>query len=98
MDATEPPFRQAYRSTLQRLEPQLSQADLAEFLEMLKTKVGQNTAVFACFGSAAQHAQHFEVALAGFLSDYNKIAVKGISLQDLEGLDQQLAKKTLGAL
>ncbi|HYE76227.1 MAG TPA: hypothetical protein VEF04_22970 [Blastocatellia bacterium] len=65
---------------------------------MLKTRVGQINAVFACFGSAAQHAQFFEVALAEFLRDYNKIANEAITLQDLELMDQKLQKKTLGAL
>ena len=33
-------------------------------LEMLKSEEGQLNAVFACFGSAAQHSQYFEAALA----------------------------------
>jgi hypothetical protein len=70
----------------------------AESLEMLKTRVGQINAVFACFGSAAQHAQFFEAALAEFLIDYNKVANEAITLQELELLDQKLQKKTLGAL
>jgi hypothetical protein len=65
---------------------------------MLKTRVGQINAVFACVGSAAQHAQFFEVALAEFVLDFNKIANEAISLQELEILDQKLQKKTLGAL
>jgi hypothetical protein len=75
-----------------------SEADLQESLEMLKTRVGQINAVFACVGSAAQHAQFFEVALAEFVLDFNKIANEAISLQELEILDQKLQKKTLGAL
>jgi len=76
----------------------VSEADLDESLQMLKTRVGQVNAVFACFGSAAQHAQHFEAALADFLSDYNKLTKRGVSLQKLEALDQKLQKKTLGTL
>jgi len=79
-------------------EEWVNEAELQESLEMLKTRVGQINAVFACFGSAAQHAQFFEVALAEFLRDYNKIANEAITLQDLELLDQKLQKKTLGAL
>ncbi len=75
-----------------------SEAELQESLEMLKTRVGQINAVFACFGSAAQHAQFFEVALAEFLRDYNKVANEAITLQDLELLNKKLQKKTLGAL
>ncbi|HJP93532.1 MAG TPA: hypothetical protein VJ875_16350 [Pyrinomonadaceae bacterium] len=76
----------------------ISQADLDESLQMLHTRVGQVNAVFACFGSAAQHAQHFEAALAGFLSDYNKLTKQGSSTQEFEELDQKLQKKTLGTL
>ena len=36
---------------------------MSESLRMLETEEGQNNAVFACFGSAAQHAQMFEEAL-----------------------------------
>ena len=37
-------------------------------LEMLETEEGQLNAVFACYGSAAQHAQLFEEALASLLA------------------------------
>lgn len=76
----------------------VSEADLGESLQMLKTRVGQVNAVFACFGSAAQHAQHFEAALADFLLDYNKLTKRGVSLEEFEALDQKLQKKTLGTL
>jgi len=76
----------------------LTEADLDESLQMLKTRAGQVNAVFACFGSAAQHAQHFEAALAEFLLDYNKISKRVVTLQDFEVLDQRLQKKTLGTL
>lgn len=62
---------------------------------MLETDEGQVNAVFACFGSAAQHAQHFEKALIDFLKVYNELANKNISL---ESLLTQLKKKTMGAL
>lgn len=76
----------------------VTEADLDESLQMLKTRAGQVNAVFACFGSAAQHAQHFEAALADFLSEYNKLTKRGVSLEEFEALDQKLQKKTLGTL
>jgi len=76
----------------------VSEADLDESLEMLKTGVGQVNAVFACFGSAAQHAQHFEAALGEFLLDYNKLSKRAITPQEFEALDQKLQKRTLGTL
>jgi hypothetical protein len=77
------------------LHSDLSEADLNESLQMLKTRVGQINAVFACFGSAAQH---FEAALAEFLLDYNKLSTQAITPQDFEALDQKLQKRTLGTL
>jgi hypothetical protein len=65
---------------------------------MLKTRAGQVNAVFACFGSAAQHAQHFEAALAEFLSEYNKLTKRAVSLEEFAALDQKLQKKTFGTL
>ena len=50
-----------------------------ESLRMLASKEGQINAVFACFGSAAQHSQFFEAALGEFLLVYNKICKKGCS-------------------
>ena len=43
---------------------------MSESLKMLEPEEGQNNAVFACFGSAAQHAQMFEEALGNFLLAY----------------------------
>jgi hypothetical protein len=74
----------------------ISKVDLDKSLEMLKTGVGQINAVFACFSSAARHAQHFEAALAEFLSDYNKVSKQTITPQDFEVLDQILSKKDSG--
>jgi len=74
------------------------EADSEESLEMLKTPVGQKNAVFACFGSAAQHAQLFELALTEFLQEYNKVSKRAISSEDFELFDQKLQKKTMGAL
>ncbi|MDQ1591614.1 MAG: hypothetical protein QOG71_2241 [Pyrinomonadaceae bacterium] len=65
---------------------------------MLETEEGQLNAVFACFGSAAQHAQLFEESLAKFLLVYNKIANSTLSLQDLDMLEAKLQKKTMGSL
>jgi hypothetical protein len=58
----------------------------------------QSNAVFACFGSAAQQAQHFEAALSEFLMVYNKIAKKSLTIQDFEAIEVSLQKKTMGAL
>jgi hypothetical protein len=80
------------------IHDRVSESDLAESREMLKTRVGQVNAVFACFGSAAQNAQEFEAALAKFLSEYNRLSKRTLALQDLEGLDHKLQKKTLGML
>src|SRR5262245_10449998 len=62
----------------------VSKADLDESLQMLRTRVGQVNAVFACFGSAAQHAQHFEAALAEFLSYYTQLTKRGVDPQKFE--------------
>lgn len=66
--------------------------------DMLKTEEGQLNAVYACFGSAAQHAQHFEVALGEFLLVFNKVTNRQLTLEDLESLDQKFQKQTMGAL
>jgi len=65
---------------------------------MLNSEEGQLNAVFACFGSAAQHAQHLEAALGEFLLVYNKLTKQHLSFRDLNLLDQKLRKQTLGAL
>jgi len=49
-------------------------------LETLESEEGQLNAVFACFGSAAQHAQFFEEALGEFLLAYNKICNKSLTI------------------
>ena len=54
-----------------------------ESLRMLESGEGQLNAVFACFGSAAQHAQLFEQGLARFLIMYNKIASDSVSVDDI---------------
>ena len=69
-----------------------------ESLKMLESKEGQLNAVYACFGSAAQHSQHYEAALEEFLIAYNKISKKSLNLQDLETIETKLRKKTIGAL
>ena len=40
---------------------------MSQSLEMLKTEEGQLNAIFACYGSAAQHGQYFEKALADLI-------------------------------
>ena len=54
-----------------------------ESLRMLQSGEGQLNAVFACFGSAAQHAQLFEQGLTRFLIMYNKIASDSVSVDDI---------------
>ena len=58
--------------------------DSDESLKMLETKEGQLNAVFACFGSATQHAQLFEQSLSRFLAVYNRIQSDSVSVGDLE--------------
>ncbi len=67
-------------------------------LSMLESAEGQNNLVFACFGSAAQHAQLFEQALARFLSVYNRILNCSMSLDDFESYEGELHRKTMGRL
>ena len=43
-----------------------------ESLRMLESEEGQSNAVFAIFGSAAQHSQLYESALAEFLIVYKQ--------------------------
>lgn len=69
-----------------------------ESLAMLRSPEGQLNAAFACFGSAAQHAQLFEEALVRFLSAYNRISGHAVSLDDLEAYERSLNKKTMGQL
>jgi|SRR5580658_7318699 hypothetical protein len=69
-----------------------------ESLDMLKTDEGQLNAVFACFGSAAQHAQMFEQGLSKFLIVYNIVTSEGVPLEDLDSLKDELGQKTMGAL
>ena len=73
----------------------------SESLRMLESKEGQLNAVFACFGSAAQHGQFYEVALDKFLWVYNKICKESLTLQDLEIIKTKktkFEKKPMGAL
>ena len=73
---------------------------MSESLKMLETEEGQLNAVFACFGSAAQHSQLFESELRTFLSVYNQIASTNVGIDDLieaESTSQHL-KKTMGTL
>lgn len=64
----------------------------SESLKMLESEEGQLNAVFACFGSAVQHAQLFEQGLARFLTTYNKISSDPISVEEI------VHKKTMGQL
>lgn len=64
-----------------------------ESLKMLKTEEGQMNAVFACFGSTAQHAQMFEEGIAKFLLVYNEISFNNVSIEDLENVSDGYGKK-----
>ena len=55
----------------------------SESLRMLDSEEGQLNAVFACFGSAVQHAQLFEQSLTRFLMMYNKISSDSASIEDI---------------
>ena len=55
----------------------------SESLRMLESEEGQLNAVFACFGSAVQHAQLFEQSLTRFLMMYNKISSDSVSVEDI---------------
>ena len=63
----------------------------SESLKMLESKEGQLNAVFACYGSAAQHGQLLEEALARLIAELN-------GLRNLERTDGGLDKKTTGQL
>lgn len=70
----------------------------AESLAMLKTAEGQNNAVFACVGSALQHAQRFEAEVAGLLLACARLGAKPLSVAELDSLDKKLQRQTLGTL
>ncbi len=70
----------------------------SESLKMLESEEGQLNAVFACFGSAAQHAQLFEQGLAEFLIAYNRICSDSIAIDDLEAGTSSLRRRTMGQL
>jgi hypothetical protein len=63
-----------------------------------ETQEGQLNAVFACFGSAAQHAQMFEEALGHFLLAYNVISREKMSAEQLKELTQGIQARTMGQL
>ncbi len=71
---------------------------MSESLEMLEEEEGHLIGVFACFGWAAQHAQLFEEALVEFLTAYNRLCNKSVTLADLEPAAVKKQKKTLGVL
>ena len=68
-----------------------------ESLKLLGSEEGQLNAVFACFGSAAQHAQLFEQGLTRFLVMYNRIASDSVSVDDIgQKLTMGQLLKTVG--
>lgn len=71
---------------------------MSESLEMLKTEEGQLNAVFACFGSAAQHGQFLEAVLGDLLILYSRLSNTSLTVADIEAQESSLRKQTLGAL
>ena len=69
-----------------------------ESLRMLKSEEGQTNAIFACFGSAAQHCQHFEAALDEFLWVCSNMCKKPLSILDLDDVRAKPHKQTIGRL
>ncbi len=69
-----------------------------ESLKMLNSEEGQLNAVYACFGSAAKDCQFFEAALSNFLLTYNRLLQKSLTLAELEAVETELNKKTMGML
>ena len=67
-------------------------------LEMLKTTEGQLNAVFACFGSAAQHGQYFEKALGEFIVKIKHVLEPATPAEHIQSAKSQLARKTIGQL
>jgi hypothetical protein len=67
-------------------------------LDMLKTPEGQSNMVFACYGSAAQHAQLFEQALREFLSVYRRARAKSLRGQKPPKQPKDQEKRTMGQL
>ena len=63
----------------------------ARSLEMLESEEGQLNAVFACYGSAAQHGQLFEEALL-------KLVVLLNECLGIDGAAAAIQKKTIGQL
>jgi hypothetical protein len=80
------------------MEPDSSEGFSEESLNMLNTAEGQTNAVFALFGSTAQHAQLLEQALKRFLRRYNQIAKDALQPEDFDVIEASLAKKTMGQL
>ena len=50
-------------------------------LDMLKSKEGQLNAVFACYGSAVQHAQYLEKSFAELLELINELSGETITIK-----------------
>lgn len=66
--------------------------------DMLKTAEGQNNAVFACAGSALQHAQEYEQALKFFIRTLARTEPGSDPSEGVETFAANLQRKTLGRL
>jgi hypothetical protein len=66
--------------------------------DMLKTTTDQNNAVYACAGSALQHAQEYEQALKFFIGVLRRIEPGRNTSESAEAMAHRLEKATLGQL
>src|SRR6059058_5118475 len=67
-------------------------------VDMLKTAEGQNNAVYACAGSALQHAQEYEQALKFFIRVLRRMEQGTDASENAESVAVRLEKHTLGRL
>ena len=70
----------------------------SESLNMLKSKEGQMNAIFALYGSAAQHGQLLEEALGELILSLNQVSGGTLSPADLQSQEEKIRKKTIGQL
>ena len=67
-----------------------------ESLRNLESEEAQTNAIFACFGSAAQHCQCFEATLDEFLWVCSNMCKKPLSIFDLNDVRAKPHKQTIG--
>lgn len=79
-------------------KPTRSSGYSSESLERLKSKEGQINAIFALYGSAAQHGQLLEQALGELILSLNRLSGSTLSPADLRSQEEKIQKKTIGQL